>query len=40
MIKDLTNNDNSYKIDKFIKNPAPSNVPLNDVMKKIMGLCS
>ena len=40
LLIEFTLNDSSCKIDKFIKNPAPESVPLNDVMNKIMGLCS
>lgn len=33
-----TTSNKFYQIDNFIKNPAPSNVPLIEVMKKVGGL--
>lgn len=36
----FTNDDNFFKIDDFVKNPAPSTVSMNDVMKKIGSLMS
>lgn len=36
----FTNEDQYFKLDDFIKNPAQGNVPLNDVMKRIGSLMS
>ena len=36
----FTNDDAFFKIDDFVKNPAPPSVPLNDVMTKIGSLLS
>ena len=38
MMKEFNNPNNYFKIDRFIKNPAPWNVPLIEVMKKIGSL--
>ena len=40
IISNNLSNQNYYKLDTFIRNSAPSNIPISEVLKKAGGLLS